>query len=67
MERATRGGLSNNNRDFIHKAIREEVRIDARSLYDHRKLGFQVGLLLSGAVPPAACCCRRCYCLLPPL
>lgn len=39
-----RGALSNNNRDFIRQAIREEVRIDGRGLYEHRKLSYQFSL-----------------------
>jgi exosome complex RNA-binding protein Rrp42 (RNase PH superfamily) len=34
--------LSNNERDFIVKAVRQDVRLDGRSPYDCRKLRVQV-------------------------
>ncbi|KAI8470908.1 MAG: exoribonuclease PH component of the exosome [Monoraphidium minutum] len=36
--------LCNNNRDFIKQAIKEDVRIDGRQLYDHRQLSFEFSL-----------------------
>eukprot|EP00878_Enallax_costatus_P031999 GHUV01035084.1.p1 GENE.GHUV01035084.1~~GHUV01035084.1.p1 ORF type:complete len:204 (+),score=29.86 GHUV01035084.1:597-1208(+) len=44
MQRNADNFISNNERDFIVKAIKEEVRIDGRGPYDYRELKVQFAL-----------------------
>jgi exosome complex component RRP45 len=43
MARNTTSSLSTNERDFILAALKDNVRIDGRSIYDFRKLIINFG------------------------